>query len=428
MTSPSDVRHSPFSLPRVLLWVAILCMTVSGLVQLRSVARLNPASRPDLYSPWMGARAVLHGIDPYTPAMTAQIQKDIYGHVLLPAETWDRQAFVYPAYIAFLLGPFTVLPWKLVSPLFAVLAPLAVGAGVWSWMCFCGTRFGPLTSATVVATVVASWPALWGCYQRQPSLFVIAAIAVALLLFRQGHDVSAGTLLALATVKPQLMVLVAVWLLTIAVAHRRWRFVGMFVLTMLILIGGALLLIPGWIPQWVHAGAAYAHYPAKIPLLVFLFGRYAGFALLLAAVLLVGVKLWNAGLPAPNGPDFPRTAALVLTLTICAMPQNPWLVFNDLLLIPGILVLLGRSSDSSVARLLTAVASLAIALALLATPLCTLLAIHLGPSLNVAMPAFLLNYLLPIPVLAALLTVGRIPADRAAANTNSPLHARPAWL
>lgn len=405
MNQQADKPHSPRSLATVLFWVAIAAMAVSGWVQLRMIDRFNPASLPDLYSPWVGARAALHGRDPYTPAVTAQIQKDIYGHVLQPTETWDRQAFVYPVYIALLLGPFTVLPWKAVSLLFAVLAPLAVGAAAWSWVQCSEARLDRRKTLLFVALIVASWPSLWGCYQRQPSLFVIAAIAAALLLLRRGRDVGAGVVLALATVKPQLVVLIALWMLIVAVAHRRWRFVAALALTMSLLIGGSLMLVPGWISQWVHAAAAYAEYPAKISVLAFLLGRRAGLAVLIAAALLVCLKLAKAAIPAPQDRDFPRTAALVLALTVCIMPQNPWLVFNDLLLVPGILVLLARTRDSSPARILSAVTTLMIGLALVAPPVCTVLALCLGSSLNVAMPAFLLSYVLPIPVLAALLVV-----------------------
>lgn len=396
-------RPRQLSLSSVLLWTAIAGMAVSGLLQLRMIDRLNPASLPDMYSPWEGARAALHGEDPYTPAVTAQIQRDIYGHVLRPDETWDRQAFVYPLYIAFLLGPFTVLPWKAVSLLFVLLAPLVVGAAGWAWVRCSEAGLSRRTTLIVVAMTMASWPALWGCYQRQPSLCVMAAMAAALLLFRGGRDVGAGVLLALATVKPQLVIPMALWMLIVAVVHRRWRFVAALVLTMGLLLAGSLILVPGWIPLWVRAAAAYAEYPAKISVLAFLLGRRAGLAAVIAAALLVCGKLAKAGVPAPQDRDFSRSAALVLALTVCLLPQNPWLVFNDLLLLPGILVIVGTRQESSSARVLGAITTGMITLALLATPVCTGLALLLGGSLKVAMPAFLLSYVLPIPVLAALL-------------------------
>jgi hypothetical protein len=367
------------------------------------VARINPAARSDLYSPWAGTRAALHGTDPYSVGVTEQIQKDIYGHVLQPTETWDRQAFVYPAYILFLLGPFTWLPWRVVDVIFAVLAPIALAGTVGAWMRVCAWNSDRFKTLIVLALILASWPAAWGYYQRQPSLFVAAAIAFSVLLFQRESDVAAGILLALATVKPQLVVLIAAWLLVLAVAHRRWRFVSAFGLTVAVLVAGSLAIVPGWIPHWIHASLAYSHYPAKISMLVFFFGRAAGTAAAIALAIVLCVKLWKVGAVPPRAIEFGHATALVLAVTVCIMPENPWLVFNTLLLIPAIFVLFGQRSKTALAGVLRSIAGLAIGIAFLATPLCAAAGMRMGVSLTLVMPPFLLGYLVPIPVTAALL-------------------------
>ncbi len=94
------------------------------------------------------------------------------------------------------------------------------------------------------------------------------------------------------------------------------------------------------------------------------------------------------------------------------MPANPWLVFNDLLLVPGILLLLSASETPPLAAALRAIAKLALILALFVTPLCALLGAFAGFSINIVMPPFVLNYLLPLPITAALLALDYLTEER----------------
>jgi hypothetical protein len=388
---------------------------------------MDPDTYSDLYSPWMEARAALHHTDPYSPAVTAQIQKDIYGHVLRPTETWDPEAFVYPAFIVFPLAPFTHLPWPAVQLLFAIVTPFVILAAAWAWLRLCQPNLGQpnmgqpnrdrLTTIAILALIVASWPAVWGCYQRQPSVFVAAAIAFSVLLFRPrsdiaseigpdiASDIASGILLALATVKPQLVLLLAAWLLLLAIRHRRWRFVSAFALALVLLVTGSLALVPGWIPHWIHATIAYTHAAGKISLPTFVFGRTIGLLADAALLLALCLRLWKLWPAPPTSPAFVQSVSLVLAVTVCLMPANPWLLFNDLLLIPALLVLSAHRPAKSFPGLLLALAATALFLALLVTPLCAALGLLVGFTINLVMPPFLLNYLLPLPVAAAILFV-----------------------
>jgi Glycosyltransferase family 87 len=407
MPVSEDARPSPASVTvrRALLIFFVGCVAIAPLFQFRLIAHMDPGLWNDLYPPWAGTRAALHHIDPYTPAMTAQIQRVMYGHVLAPTDPLDRQAFVYPAYIAFLLGAFTLLPWPAVHFLFAILAPFALAVTAWIWMRLCQPPFDRLTGMAAFVLIMTSWPAAWGYFQRQPSLFVAAAIALSVVFFVRGSDIAAGILLALATVKPQLVILLAVWLLLFALAHRRWRFAAAFLLTLALLIGGAQMLVPGWIPHWIHASIAYAHYPAKISVLSFLFGRWIGDALVLALIAVVAFRLRRLGPVSADSPGFLSAVALVLAATACVMPANPWLLFNNLLLIPAVFVLFSQRLNGRLPALLQGLAALALFFAFFITPLCAALSLRIGFTLNLVMPPFVLNYLVAIPIMLALLAM-----------------------
>jgi len=411
MASQDDARTRPqLSFPmRLTLFVVLVCAVVlAPLVQLHFVAQMDPDTYSDLYSPWIGARAILHRSDPYSPAVTAQIQRAIYGHALQSTDARDPEAFVYPAFIAFPLAPFTHLPWPTVERLFACLAPFVILATGWAWLCFCrpgmaDAGWGSLATFGVLALLCASWAAVWGSYQRQPSIFAGAAVAVSLLLFCRGSGVRSSILLGLATVKPQLVVLLAAWMLLAAIRLRRYRFVSGLSLTLGLLVAGAVVLVPDWIPHWIHAALAYTHSAGKISLPTFVLGPKLG--LLADAALLAGLclQLWKLRFAPPASSAFVYSAALILAATTCLIPANPWLIFNNLLLVPAILILLVHRPAQALPRLFQGLAAAAVLLALLVTPLCAALALRFGFSTNLVMPPFLVNYLLPIPVTAALL-------------------------
>lgn len=434
MTSQATVRPrfvSPLRLVLFGIGLAVFC--VAPFFQLHLIARYGERMLPgthtadsDLYAPWFGTLAALHHQNPYSAAVTSQIQVGVYGHTVAPGSGVDPQAFVYPAYIVFLLGPFTLLSWPDVYRGAAALGPFVIAASAWAWLRLCRCRYGPLVSFAVILLIVTSWPAVWSCNSRQPSLFVAAALAFSLLLYSRGTDIAAGFLLALATIKPHLVLLLGIWLLLQALAHRRSRFVAAFSLTLLLLVSGSLVLLPHWIPDWIRATLDYSRHSGKHSVLISLTGPIPG--LVLDGTLLGGViaRLGKLGTVDPESPRFAWAAALLLAATDCLIPANPWLVYNNLLLIPGVLLVFRSQPAHPAAVVLRTLARLCILFAVLITPICAALGSFLGFSVPLALFPFLLHFVLPVPVAAALLFLSP-PAEDGSSAQLSPLPAMAAF-
>jgi hypothetical protein len=373
------------------------------------------AADSDLYAPWFGTRAALHHQNPYSAAVTRQIEVGVYGQALPAGSARDPQAFVYPAYIVFLLGPFTFLPWPVVYRGAAALGPFVIAASAWAWLRLCRCRYEPLAAVAAVVLILTSWPAVWSCYSRQPSLFVAAALAFSLILYSRGADVAAGLLLALATIKPHLVLLLSIWLLLQALAYRRFRFVVAFGLALLLLVAGSLLLLPHWIPDWIRATLDYSRHSGKQSVLISLAGRTPGFMLDAALLGAVVVRLARFGAVDSDSPRFLWAAALLLAATDCLIPGNPWLVYNNLLLVPGALLVFRARPGHPAAVFLHALTRLCILMAILITPLCAALGALLGFSIPLALFPFLLHFVLPVPVAAALLFLSPPTEERSAA-------------
>jgi len=409
------------------LGLAVLC--AAPFFQLHLIARYGERMLPgthaadsDLYAPWFGTRAALHHQNPYSAAVTREIQIGVYGQALPPGSGRDPQAFVYPAYIVFLLGPFTLLPWPAVYRGAAVLGPFVIAASAWAWLRLCRCRYEPRAALAAIVLVLTSWPAVWSCYSRQPSMFVAAALAFSLLLYSRGGDVAAGVLLALATIKPHLVLLPSIWLLLQAVAHRRSRFVVAFVVALLLLMAGSLLLLPHWIPDWIRATLDYSRHSGKQSLLISLTGRAPGIVLEGALLAAAVFRLARFGAVDSDSPRFLWAAALLLAVTDCLIPANPWLVYNNLLLVPGALLVFRARPRHPAAVFLHALTRLCILLAILITPICAALGALLGFSTPLALSPFLLHFALPVPVAAALLFLSP-PAEERSPALPSPLTA-----
>jgi hypothetical protein len=94
----------------------------------------------------------------------------------------------------------------------------------------------------------------------QFAVLVLLCLVAALWAMQRGHDGWAGVFLAFSTVKPQMVYLAIPWLLLWAAGQRRWRVWTGFGGAMAALVLGAMLLLPSWIPDFVHQVIVYPSY------------------------------------------------------------------------------------------------------------------------------------------------------------------------
>ena len=299
----------------------------------------------DLYPRWLGSRELLlHRRDPYTQEITREIQSGYYGRPLDPAQPndpHDQQAFAYPVYVAFLLAPAINLPFSAVQEVFrSLLAGLTVSSVV-LWLGVVRWRQSWTSGAIMVLLTLATFPAVQGIRLQQLSLLVAALIAGCVYLVSRNQQILAGILLALATIKPQLALPLAVWLMlwSMSRVRRRWKSAVSFAITLVALIVGGEILLPGWIHEFYAAVSAYRSYTRAGSILDQLAGPAAGAVLALVVVVAVAFACWRACKnPADTEDDrFCWTTSLVLAATVVIVPSTA--PYNQLLLLPGVLLI-----------------------------------------------------------------------------------------
>jgi hypothetical protein len=223
----------------------------------------------DLYPRWLGARAwLLDGTDPYAPEVTERIRANMAAGLGWDGST-DSGAFafgfVYPGYVAILLGPLAVLPFQLAATIWLLLAQGAVvGATILLWRHTPGALSPhPVPEVIVVALAVLWPPATFNLIFGQFATLVALLLAVAVTLVRRKHDAWAGVVLALAMVKPQIGLIPGVvgGLTDLSIACRRvgtGRVAVAALSTIATLIGVSLFALPGWFTPFFESVDNYA--------------------------------------------------------------------------------------------------------------------------------------------------------------------------
>ncbi|MDH4207438.1 MAG: DUF2029 domain-containing protein [Anaerolineae bacterium] len=213
----------------------------------------------DFYPRWVGTRAfIMEGKNPYSDEVTMEIQRGIYGR--LAREDEDQVAFAYPLYACLLVLPFALLPYPLAQAFWAsaliltALGALFVALRTLDW------QPSPTGLAGLALFAVLFYPTARAILLGQISIVVLALVVLALWTVKSGHQILAGCLLALSTVKPQMVFLIVPFLLLWAAKRREYKAIAAFFAAMALLLAISWIALPGWIRAFVEGLIAYRSY------------------------------------------------------------------------------------------------------------------------------------------------------------------------
>ena len=321
----------------------------------------------DLYPRWLGTRELLlHHRNPYSPDITREIQMGYYGRALdpnRPEDPRDQQGFAYPVYVAFLLAPTITFPFAKVAVVFKWLLIVLTGLSVVLWVKTLGWEPDASGWIAMVALTLGSFPVLQALHLQQLTLVVGALLAGASALLIAGQFFWAGVVLAIAAIKPQLVLPVALYLVLWAISDWKGRrkFLFGFGGVLLALLAGAEVLLPGWFGRFLDATTDYRRYTGGLSLLDVLLGPTLGWLvalLLLAAMLAACLRFRNEQ---PGTPEFSVMLALALAITVVVIPM--FALYNTFLLLPAVLLIIRHRQHlwsagglSRIGLILTAVA------------------------------------------------------------------------
>ena len=314
----------------------------------------------DLYPRWVGAcELLLNGRDPYSAEVAREIQAGYYGRPLdssRPGEPKDQEGFAYPVYVVFYLAPTVRLPFAIVKDGFFWLLVIVTAASALIWLRVLRWTASLATQAVVLILTLGSLAVMQGLKLEQISLLVAGLIALAVLLLVRDYQVAAGIVLAVASMKPQLVVLLLIWLgmWMLGDWRRRSRWALSFAVVMVIQIAAAEWYVPHWIPRFWQALRAYRNYTGAVGVAEEFAGPILGQTLEVVAFALLMGLCWRERRHAAGTKAFAGMVSVVLAFTALLVPT--YSVYNQVLLIPALLVLVDARralwQKSSATRLL----------------------------------------------------------------------------
>ncbi len=326
---------------------------VGQVLKPRQVADAIANNRPrgnlsDLYPRWLGARELLlHRRNPYSREITIEIQKGYYGRPLdpsLPNDPKDQQGFAYPVYVVFVLAPTVEMSFAVAQFCFRWILLGAGVAGVFLWLKALGWKLSLPAKFVCIALLLGSFPEVQGIRLQQLSLLVAALLAAGTACVVGGYLFVGGVVLALATIKPQLALPLAVVLLfwSASDGKARWRFAAGFFATMVLLLAASEFVLPGWARMFGQAIHEYRSYTGNQSVLDQLInwasGPWGGKLLAVFAVLACAPLLWRLRTQPAASESFGRVMALIMALTVLIVPM--YAPYNQVLLLPAILLLM----------------------------------------------------------------------------------------
>ena len=309
----------------------------------------------DFYQVWLSSRALLRErLDPYSPEMTRRIQVELYGRPLdsRSGDPLDLRAFPYPLYTDLLFWPLAAIPFAIARIIVVCILAALTLAAVRLWLRVLDWQLDWKWIAAISLLTLSSYPALEGLFAGQLGLLVAFLLAGSIAALQTERFLFSGFLAALTTIKPQVTVLVILYLLLWAFnqwSMRKQFFIGFFS-ALALMVAVSLAVQPNWIQSWVSTVLAYRHYtqpPLVTEVLVSRLGpRLSGTASLLVSALSIIAALiviWRNRAAAFGSFAYSMTLSLLLVITaVVLLPGQA--VYDHLVLLPGLL-LMARNRD-----------------------------------------------------------------------------------
>jgi hypothetical protein len=284
--------------PIILIAFTLLFLAEVAAVQTFFASEVLAAA--DFHSRWYGARALLlEDRDPYSPEVTAEIEA-----IRDPNQLRSNSfSFAFPLHVIFTFWPLTYFSYDWAQSFWIVTLQWVVFAITLLMMYMVGWKPSPLGIAGALLGSILFYPAARTILLGQFTLHVTLFLALSLFFLRRGQDGWAGFWLAATSIKPQMVLLVGLWMVIWALFKRRFQFLqGM-------LIGGAALLFGSliWLPRWPlsfvediqrYAEVASGRNPMEVLGEVILPGNPALVAAVVTGILLLltlGAWYWGLG-------------------------------------------------------------------------------------------------------------------------------------
>jgi hypothetical protein len=261
MTSPA--KHLPTRrVDYVILVILLLVVVIAESVALYQVFTTRFPGGNDFYVRWLGGREYfLHGTNPFDRSVAEKAQMSMFGRLTGP-EDKDQAYFAYPLYTLYLFWPLSLIPYAWAQAVWMTVLQFALLGSTFLAMHLSGWRLPGWLQGVMLLWGILFYNGARAILLGQFSILVGLFLLLALWAIERQRDGMAGILLALSTIKPQMVFLILVFLVLWAVVQKRWHLIISFGGSLLALIVSGIGLVPNWPLDFVRNVVAYSAYVA----------------------------------------------------------------------------------------------------------------------------------------------------------------------
>ena len=215
----------------------------------------------DFLSPYIQARAWVHGQDPYSPQSLLSFwpsgnQRPVWVDAEAANGTLERKRGIpspYPLPSLVVLSPLSELPWPVAICLWSLLNTVAYVLSALAFLHICGVGVQLMRSQLFLIAVLALAPVHTGLATANPAILAVALMVGAHWAAQKEKAGTAGAILAIAIcLKPT----IAGGLLLFYMVRRRWKIaaIACSVAAAITLLGATRLLLTGvpWLSSYLE--------------------------------------------------------------------------------------------------------------------------------------------------------------------------------
>lgn len=214
------------------LCLLLICLGAAEFVVRGPLRAVQTATQfNDFLSPYIQAKALVRGMDPYSPQVLLQLWPPQAPHFLfLPKEVASgtlvaNRGFptAYPITALVLVAPFSALPWNLASALWLVTNVALFACMLYALVELAGFSYREPSAILLIAGTLALAPFHTGIVTANVTLVAVELSVIAIWAARRGNEIATAVLLATAVgLKPQ----IGLCFLLYNLLRRRWRICG----------------------------------------------------------------------------------------------------------------------------------------------------------------------------------------------------------
>jgi hypothetical protein len=239
---------------RTILFPLIIVLVIASVVGLGwAGGHFLPSAlgQPDFALGWSASNAwLIKGTSPYDGTVMQNAEKLLDPSGAGVQTRLDDPAYINPLYSLIFFGPFGLVNYGLSRILWLTLVEICYLLFIFVSLKISGWRISLLESGIVLLIFLLWYNGARSILTGQFIIIPILLMACGLLLVQHNQDVGAGFLLALSTTKPDISLLLVLYVVIWSLFTKRYRLFTSIVASLGFLFAISILLLPEWFLQW----------------------------------------------------------------------------------------------------------------------------------------------------------------------------------